>query len=136
MNWSEIKRTSFFLILSVTFGCADQPNTTTGALAGGAVGAGTGAIIGHQSGHGGEGALIGGAAGALVGAGVGSTMDEAEEATYPEDEVIRRQHAHMERQQREVEDLKRQRYHDDLYRKRITAVRRNSVSEIPEVPLD
>ncbi len=50
--------------------------TATGALAGGAIGAGTGAIIGSQSGHAGEGALIGGAIGALTGGLVGRSMDQ------------------------------------------------------------
>jgi hypothetical protein len=40
------------------------------------LGAGTGAIIGHQHGKQGEGALIGAAAGALAGALVGDRIDE------------------------------------------------------------
>ncbi len=51
--------------------------TATGALAGGAIGAGTGAIIGSQSRHAGEGALIGGAIGALTGGLIGHGMDSA-----------------------------------------------------------
>ena len=50
--------------------------TATGALTGGALGAGTGAIIGSQSGHAGEGALIGGALGALTGGIIGNAMDQ------------------------------------------------------------
>jgi len=53
--------------------------TQQGAVAGGAIGAGTGAIIGHQSGHGGEGALIGAGIGALSGALIGHGMDESRE---------------------------------------------------------
>ena len=49
--------------------------TATGALAGGAIGAGTGAIIGSQSRHAGEGALIGGAIGALTGGLIGHGID-------------------------------------------------------------
>ncbi|MBI4830520.1 MAG: hypothetical protein HY801_02985 [Candidatus Lindowbacteria bacterium] len=48
----------------VLAGCT---TTEQGAIARGAIGAGTGAIIGHQTGHGGEGALIGGAIGAVSG---------------------------------------------------------------------
>jgi outer membrane lipoprotein SlyB len=55
-----------------------QDNTAGGALAGGAIGAGTGAIIGSQSGHAGEGALIGGAIGALSGAIIGGSIDQAQ----------------------------------------------------------
>jgi uncharacterized protein YcfJ len=59
--------------------CANQgPNTQRGAIIGGAVGAGTGAIIGHQSGHAGTGALIGGASGALIGGAVGKNKDRRE----------------------------------------------------------
>jgi hypothetical protein len=54
-------------------------NTTPvqdGAVVGGALGAATGAIIGHQSGRQGEGALIGAGVGALTGAIVGDQVDE------------------------------------------------------------
>ena len=51
-------------------GCATTP-AQNGALQGGVLGAGAGAIIGNQSHHAGEGALIGGAAGALGGALIG-----------------------------------------------------------------
>jgi hypothetical protein len=47
-------------------GCATTP-TQKGALLGGGIGAGTGAIIGHQKGKTAKGALIGGAAGAAIG---------------------------------------------------------------------
>jgi outer membrane protein OmpA-like peptidoglycan-associated protein len=67
--------------LVLTAGCATNPDgtteykrTTIGALAGGAVGAGTGMLIAGR-GHRGTGALIGGIAGAAVGGGVGNYMD-------------------------------------------------------------
>ncbi|MGD0017580.1 MAG: YMGG-like glycine zipper-containing protein, partial [Verrucomicrobiia bacterium] len=47
--------------------------TASGALAGGAIGAGSGAIIGGR--HAGEGALIGGAIGAVTGGLIGHEMD-------------------------------------------------------------
>ena len=49
--------------------------TQKGALVGSAVGAGSGAIIGHQSGHRGRGALIGAGVGAITGALVGDFVD-------------------------------------------------------------
>jgi hypothetical protein len=52
--------------------------TAGGALAGGAIGAGSGAIIGSTSGHAGEGALIGGAIGAVTGGLIGHSMDQAQ----------------------------------------------------------
>jgi outer membrane protein OmpA-like peptidoglycan-associated protein len=69
------------MVLVLTAGCATNPDGTTeykrtaiGALAGGAVGAGTGMLIAGR-GHRGTGALIGGIAGAAVGGGVGNYMD-------------------------------------------------------------
>ena len=61
-------------------------NTTPvrdGAVLGGALGAATGAIIGHQSGKQGEGALIGAGVGALTGALVGDQVDERGMGRYP-----------------------------------------------------
>ncbi len=52
------------------------PSAKRGTVIGGAVGAGTGAIIGNQSGNAGEGALIGAAAGALGGGLLGSARDD------------------------------------------------------------
>ena len=50
--------------------------TGTGALAGGAIGAFSGAVIGGR--HAGEGALIGGAIGAITGGLIGHSMDQEE----------------------------------------------------------
>ncbi|MDP3936778.1 MAG: glycine zipper domain-containing protein [Deltaproteobacteria bacterium] len=50
--------------------------TETGALIGGAAGAATGAVIGHQSDNKGKGALIGGATGAVLGGVVGREMEK------------------------------------------------------------
>ena len=60
-------------------GCANMNNTEKGAALGGAGGAGLGAIIGHQVGHKGAGALIGGATGALLGGSMGKAKDNEEE---------------------------------------------------------
>ena len=60
---------AFFVI-----GCATATPTQWGALAGSAIGAGLGAIIGHQSGDTGKGALIGAATGGLAGALIGDAM--------------------------------------------------------------
>ena len=58
------------------------PNTQKGAVAGGLLGAGAGAIIGHQSGHAGEGALIGAAAGGTAGAVYGNSRDQQQYGNY------------------------------------------------------
>jgi hypothetical protein len=57
-------------------GCATRGET--GALAGGALGAGTGAIIGKQLGNTGAGALLGGALGAISGGIMGNAIDDVE----------------------------------------------------------
>ncbi len=56
-------------------GCNTTP-VQDGAILGGVLGAGSGAIIGHQSGRGGEGALIGAGAGALAGSLIGDQVGE------------------------------------------------------------
>jgi len=56
--------------------------TATGALTGGAIGAGTGAIIGNYAGHNtAGGAAIGGAIGALTGGILGHAMDQQQRET-------------------------------------------------------
>lgn len=60
------------------YGDGRRNHTGTGALTGGAIGAGAGALIGGR--HAGAGALIGGTVGALSGALIGSSMDEQERA--------------------------------------------------------
>ena len=62
-------------------GCNTTP-AADGALIGGGLGAGLGAIIGNQSGHAGEGALLGGAAGAITGAVVGDQYEKVPTRTY------------------------------------------------------
>ena len=110
---------SSFLVLSSLAACGPgNENAALGAGVGAAVGAGGGAIIGNQAGSSTNGALIGGAAGAVVGAAVGSARDEAEKKTTEEDRFIERQKLEAERQRREVEDLRRQQFHDDYYRSR------------------
>lgn len=59
------------------YGTPDR--TGTGALAGGGIGAASGAIIGGAGGHAGEGALIGGALGAITGGLIGHSMDMDEQ---------------------------------------------------------
>jgi len=70
---TKVALTFTALLLTILLvGCT---TTQQGAVAGGALGAGTGAIIGHQSGHGGEGALIGAGVGAIAGGLIGHGID-------------------------------------------------------------
>jgi uncharacterized protein YcfJ len=73
-------------------GCESKAGT--GALIGGAAGAGIGAIVGHNS-HGrtGSGALIGGAVGALGGALVGNEMDKKDKQEARRDDDYSTRHA-------------------------------------------
>ena len=71
-----------------SMGTAAQSQTTQGAVMGGLLGAGTGAIIGNQSHHhAGAGAAIGGALGALGGGMIGHGLEEqrqaAQQQAYP-----------------------------------------------------
>lgn len=75
-----MKRTIWLsgLILTTLSGCAGMNHTESGALGGGLLGAGAGAIIGGATGHAGAGALIGGVAGGLTGAAIGKSEDRYE----------------------------------------------------------
>jgi outer membrane protein OmpA-like peptidoglycan-associated protein len=82
VRWSrKVKAGVLVGILLLLAGCATNPDGTTeykrtaiGALAGAAVGAGSGALIAGK-GHRGTGALIGGAIGAAGGGAIGNYMD-------------------------------------------------------------
>jgi uncharacterized protein YcfJ len=119
MKASFVRTGSILVIACSLTACGPgNENMSIGTAAGTAVGAGAGAVIGHQTGHAAGGAVIGGAAGAVTGAAIGATRDAAEKKTTEEDEFIKRQKRVMDAQQREVEDLRRQKYHDDYYRSR------------------
>lgn len=69
-----------FMLLLAGVGLTGCTTTQGGALWGGGLGAATGAIIGHQSGHSGPGALIGAGVGALSGALIGDAIDHSRPA--------------------------------------------------------
>jgi hypothetical protein len=70
-----------FLILPLATACTEPGrHEVAGTLAGGALGAGTGAIIGSQGGHAGRGTAIGAGVGALAGNIIGRGIDEARRA--------------------------------------------------------
>jgi hypothetical protein len=107
------------LLASILPGCAPRDSyTTTGAIAGTAVGAGAGAAIGSASGNVGTGAAVGAAVGALSGAAIGDVRDDAEGATKQQDAFIRRQEEERKKQERELQDLRRQKYHDEYLKAR------------------
>jgi uncharacterized protein YcfJ len=65
-------------------GTAAQSKTAQGAVTGGVLGAGAGAIIGHQQDKAGEGAAIGAGLGALGGGLVGHALEEQERRLQPQ----------------------------------------------------
>jgi outer membrane protein OmpA-like peptidoglycan-associated protein len=78
-----------------------------GALAGGALGAGLGAIIGNQVGSTGAGIAIGGAMGALSGALVGNSMQQQDQDLQQREARISAQERELEENRRLIEELKR-----------------------------
>lgn len=108
-----VKSLSLLVLLTLLHGCA-APLTTRekGVLAGGALGAGTGAIIGNQIGHQGAGAAIGGAFGALSGGLIGDQMYGQEMHQNAQSYEIERQRLELERQRLELEQLRRQSGYD------------------------
>ena len=64
------------MVLAFSAGLTGCSRAQWGSGIGALVGAGGGAIIGHQTGHRTEGALIGAGAGGLVGYGVGNELDK------------------------------------------------------------
>jgi hypothetical protein len=80
-----VARTPSLFLVSISLvamtalaGCNSPYHTDRGAMTGGLVGLGTGAIAGHALGNTAAGAAIGAGAGALGGALIGSKMDETE----------------------------------------------------------
>jgi hypothetical protein len=89
------------LSLTLVSGCAGMNTTQKGALGGGVLGAGAGALIGRQSGKTAGGAAIGGALGALNGGVIGYNLQKGEERQAATD-------AELSRQRREINRLKAQ----------------------------
>ena len=75
MTFKQLFSAAAGLLLAGVIGCSDLSTTQKGALTGGAVGAGTGAIIGNQSGHPGAGTAIGAGVGAITGGLIGRGID-------------------------------------------------------------
>ena len=91
-------------------GCSGQPLTTRekGTLAGGVLGAGTGAIIGAAVGHPGAGAAIGGGIGALGGGLIGNELQNREIEEHHLQRQVASQSRQLEQQRRQIEALRQQ----------------------------
>jgi len=91
-------------------GCGGQPLSTReeGTLGGGALGAGTGAIIGAAVGHPGAGAAIGGVLGLGTGYVVGNSMQNNQNAQAQTQEQMQQQQQQLDQQRQQIEQLKQQ----------------------------
>lgn len=90
------------LAFAILLGACGPLNTTQkNALGGGILGAGAGALIGHQTHHTAGGAAIGGALGLLAGGALGYQMQQHEERSAALQSQINRQ-------SREIRKLKQQ----------------------------
>lgn len=96
-------------VVSFSASCT-QPLTTRekGVLAGGGLGAATGAIIGAATGRPGTGAAIGGALGAVGGGLVGDQLQQREEVAKQQQQLIEQQQRELARNRELLEELKRQ----------------------------
>ena len=96
------------VVLMFALSAYSQPLSTRekGTLAGGGLGAASGAIIGSTIGSPGAGAAIGGAMGALGGGLVGDQLQGVENRAAYQQRQIERQNRELRRQRRELEALK------------------------------
>jgi outer membrane lipoprotein SlyB len=103
---------SVFAVLLLIFavGCSGGPLTTRekGAGIGALGGAAVGGIIGAAVGHPGAGAAIGGALGLGSGALVGDQLQGQEQKQADQQQQINQNQAELDRQRRELEQLKQQ----------------------------
>ena len=88
--------------------CSGEPLSTRekGTLGGGAIGAGTGAIIGAAVGAPGAGAAIGGAIGAGTGFVVGNALQNTENTQHHLQSQVSMQQREIESQRQQIQSLK------------------------------
>lgn len=100
--------TALLAVLAVLSGCYGEPLSTRekGTLAGGALGAGTGAIVGSTVGAPGAGAAIGGAIGAGTGLLIGNELQNTEIVQNRLQSQLSAQQNQIARQRLEIERLK------------------------------
>ncbi len=106
-----MKIRKFFLVVTALIAFTSTscgPSGKRGAVLGGVIGAGAGAIIGHQSGRPLEGAAIGGALGAGTGGLLGGARDD-ERRAYDERHRWENKRAREDRNLRLAEDKFRKR---------------------------
>ncbi|MCC6933940.1 MAG: OmpA family protein [Deltaproteobacteria bacterium] len=100
-------RITLLLIAVIVLSSCAMNKATQGTLAGGAIGAGTGAIIGSATGHAGAGTAIGAGIGAVSGALIGNAFDQQDEQNRRLESDVERQQAIIDENRRLIEELKR-----------------------------
>lgn len=79
--WTKRGMTAAAVVwVALSTGCSSMSNTATGGLAGGALGAGVGTLVGAATGNPKTGAVVGGLMGAGVGTAMGADADRQERA--------------------------------------------------------
>lgn len=109
---------SLFAIVSCIACTPRAENTVAGTAIGAGVGAGAGAAVGAIAGDTGTGAAVGAVTGAAIGAIGGSTTDDSQAKVKEYDEFIKRQELEKKKQDQELQDLRRQQFHDGYYQQR------------------
>jgi outer membrane lipoprotein SlyB len=107
----DMKRIVMLIVLAIVAGSCSEPLTTRekGAGIGTFAGAGLGAIIGSATGNAGAGAGIGAAVGLLGGALIGDQVQARDKQEAETQRQIQAQQAEIDRQRRELEQLKQAR---------------------------
>jgi phage tail tape-measure protein len=112
MNYQFVRKSSVLFLTGALFltGCAGGSLTTRekGAGIGALGGAAAGGLIGAAVGRPGVGAAIGGGLGLGAGALIGDQLQGQENENYRQDEQIRNNQQEIQRQQSEINRLKRQ----------------------------
>jgi len=98
---------TLWVMIAALAGCSGEPLSTReeGTLGGGAIGAGTGAIIGSAVGAPGAGAAIGGALGAGTGMLVGNEMQNNQDAEKSTQAQVSSQQSQIEQQRQQIQQL-------------------------------
>lgn len=92
-------------------------NAGTGVATGALVGGGAGALIGTATGNIGPGLAIGAGMGAIAGGLIGNSMDVKEEERKRIEEEKYLQQIEIDRQNREIEEIRRQQRYDDAFQR-------------------
>ena len=96
----------FSLLLFSACSSIEIGQRESGALLGGAVGAGLGAVIGNQSGNSGAGVAIGSGIGLITGGLIGNQLDKRDEEFQAKDVRIDKQAQMISENQRLIQELR------------------------------